>query len=265
MRKVCIIALYLLIGLLNIASGQVNNPPTSSTAAQKWAWASEGWTGDDRPFRDVRNDIDTRIKQGESAEALLQKAKSQAKIFPTDPTAQFRWGYAAYKAALEVYQEGAWYEKMRGVSKALASTASPHAYEYSRLRFIIACEQLPTQQLLKIGERLVERDPKDYDVKYQVVSLIAWSGAPDAKERALSYANELVSAKPNMACYHSAAASVYFFGWMKDHNIEDGNKAVAEYKIALQLMRPDDGYRKRVELFIRTIQESQSRQKTDKK
>lgn len=86
----------------------LKQPPAFSPAGMQasrarlkahYAKLNAPWTGDDRPYQGIRDQIDGALATGRKPAAILAQYESAANAKPSDPQALFGWGYAAYKAA----------------------------------------------------------------------------------------------------------------------------------------------------------------------
>lgn len=75
-------------------------PPPPMGVAHQFDWLTEKWTGDERPYRKMRNGIERSLAQGQNVDVLLNTYTSRALKTPFDPLAQFGRLYLVYKGAL---------------------------------------------------------------------------------------------------------------------------------------------------------------------
>lgn len=216
-------------------------------------WAKEAWTGSDRPYVKIRREIDKAIASRRLTRAILSTLKNKALKQPKDPIAQFRWVYAVQNAHLAGIYFNVPYITMDEAGAALARPASPHSYEYARLRFFIASRQQIDPQYISLGQRLLRRNPKDYGVKFHLTQTLG-SGTPAQRKQALDIAQELVRQYPKKASAHSALALVYLDRWNVSHDVADADKAIAGYRKYLQLELRDKRSRQGVQSLIKAIE-----------
>jgi hypothetical protein len=152
------------------------------------------------------------------------------------------------------------YRRISLPRQALGFVASPHAYEFARLRFLMEAWGAPFPQLEKLGQRLVHRNPQDYDVKYYLVQVLCTVPTPEAKQQALGYVREFMRANPKKISYWLNLGAVYNFSWYQSRgkNRADGKNAIAAYRKYLQLAPADDKKRKGVNEEIAYIQKRQA-------
>lgn len=244
------------------APAQLGAPPYRPSS---WTWTKESWTGDERPYRTIRDNIDKSIRSGqENPDALLARHKASAQKQPSDPQALFRWGYAAYWASSKSHGYNEKREKFDGVLEAFAKAPSPHSYEYARLRFLVEAATHPVFPLIPVGERLLERDPQDLSVKYQLRKLLSWSPSLENKRRALQYSLEMVRSHPKHPTYHAALGMVYLELWYTTRDPIHADKAINAYKQYLRLAPPRDEFLEAAKRLIDTVEREKAQYKKDR-
>jgi len=226
------------------------SPPTD--------WMADQWTGSDKPFMTIRAEIDKISKQNQFSRSTLEGYRKQARSNPKDPVAQFRWGYAYYKAWNDGVSFGTPDENLDtllDVAWGLQQAPSPHSYEYTRLLFIISALRTPAF-LSPVGKRLLRHTPKDYDVEFYFYQSLLSSAAPAERKEALLGTQKLTKEYPSKGGPYVALAEVYWVQWERG-DIQSGPLAVAAYQKYLSM--PPKGLtpetRKGVEYlmnFIRT-------------
>jgi len=70
-------------------------PEEREIARRDLTWVDRAWTGDNKPYHEIRTNIDNAILSGKSADDLRQEYGLIAQQKPNDPKAQFAWAYAA--------------------------------------------------------------------------------------------------------------------------------------------------------------------------
>lgn len=257
----CILVGFLLSLTVNAHSQEHYRVPASTPpdSTAYWAWTTEPWTGDDKPYIQVRNNIDKAIAKGQKPDVLLAKYKLLAEKSPKVSVAQFAWGYAAYKAAkAEVRDYNKSQMSIGRARNAMEQLPSPRSYQYSRLHFLLAAAGLPQLELLDVGKRLAQRNAKDWDVKFYIVSIMM-NGPHPNKQEALKYAQENVKANPKRPSSYTSLGSIYWWSWRQTGSKVDADKAIAAYRKYLQLERPNHEFRSIAERIIKRIQESQAK------
>jgi len=246
--------LALLLVLLTTASGcSAQQPPPqhmltrferTGTTLDGWDWASAPWTGDDKPYQKLREDI--RLVVAKDAQPLLDQYKAEAEAKPKDPLAQFAWGYAALRTPALVGHENVTVD-VSGLPDALAAAPFPRTYNYARLRFLAQAQVRPNAQLEDLGRRLLKRDPTDPAVMYQQIRVLEQTGAKPQNTEALGLAKTLVEAYPSQLAYLQKLANVYDETYIDSgFHKEDAEKAIATYEKYLRLAPPDDPQRKTI-------------------
>ncbi|RYZ92627.1 MAG: hypothetical protein EOP06_03705 [Proteobacteria bacterium] len=133
---------------------------------------------------------------------------------------------------------------------ALASTPSPRVYNWTRLRFLVDARNFPDTLLRPVGERLVQRDPKDYEVKYRLIDTFNPGESKAEKKQALIYAHDLIRLNPKRASGYSALGGVYYRDWLLNKNRTDAGNAIAAYQRYLKIAPPNEPFRRQVTLLI---------------
>ena len=220
-------------------------------ANDQWNWAREGWTGDNRPYHRVRTEVNRAISQGQKFVKLMTKYKLLAQK-SSKPLDKFRWAYVTYQAAIKGSSFSD--KELLHVMKSLRNISSPKTYDYIRLRFLIESRAWPFRQLKKVGERLAERNPKDYEVKYYLVKILNPGRYLSERQEALRYSRDLIRIAPKRLSAHTALGFTYFKIWLVTKNKDDGDKSIAAYRKYLELAPSNHNFRKQAILTIKMIQ-----------
>lgn len=192
------------------------------------------WKGDNTPYHNSRTEIDGLIAKGEKPLALAAQYRGVALKDKYNPVAQFRWAYAARKAALaskpfDVNKLIESYHALEVVHRA----NKPHAYDFSRLIFLSGVDYLayPQKQELKdVGRRLVERDPKDIGVRYQWVRILNSSMSVEDRREGIRQAQIVLKTEPTKANFAWLLASSYDGLWSLTKKRSDANTTIAAYR-----------------------------------
>ena len=256
----------ILVGVLTTAIAncfaQTTGPDEShhSTARPStWVWTTEKWTADDKPYVEIRQNIDKAIASGHKPDALLKKYEGMAQKGKLSAQAQFRWAYAAWQARKAVDRYDDQRQRLWIPRRSFTRVASPRCYQYTRLRFLIEAWFLPTPRLKSVGERLVRRAENDYDVKAYMARILRTSTSLEERKKALAYAKDLVRLEPKRPSAYSTLGGVYFTSWLKTKNPDDGDKAVAAYRKYLDLAPRNAEWRPQAERLIHRIELNSTR------
>ncbi len=222
----------------------------TGTTLDGWDWASSYWTGDDKPYQKLREDIYNRLVAAKDAQSLLDQYDAEAKAKPKDPLAQFAWGYAALRTPALAGHESVTVD-VSGLPDTLAAAPFPRTYNYARLRFLAQAQVRPNAQLEDLGRRLLKRDPTDPAVMYQQISVLEQTPARPQNTEALRLAKRLVEAYPSQTAYLQKLGNVYEEGYMDfGFHKADADAAISVYQKYLQLAPPDDPARAGIERTI---------------
>ena len=245
----------------------------SSRQEQTWyvthpqGWTAEPWVGDDQPYQQLREGIDKAAANPQSLQVLITRYKAQAKEWPDDPKAVYAWAYAIWDTDDPKASWNDIYHQLAPLRLPLANVSSPHTYNYSRLRFLIESWIRPDIRLKPLGERLAQRDPKDFSVVYHFIQVMQSSYTPQNENESLAYAHELVRWHPEMSSSYSALGGVHLtaFDHNKKHGHADAVQAIAAYQQYLRLAPGDDPWRAQAETLIKDIHDLEAMVGTDER
>lgn len=239
-------------------------------AQQRYGWVNEPWTGDAKPYQDMKAEIDRSIFKGQKAEAItsaLQKYKAEARKQPNDALAQYAWAFAAYKTALidstlanpklKGKEEG---EAQRQVVfptlAALRRVAFPRTYEFARLRFLLEVFEFPKSELSPVGRRVAERDPKDYKA-IRAYLRVAAPKTPQERQQAIGFAQTLIRLHPQDPQYRAVLGSMYGRSYARTGNKQYKALAIAGYQDFLRMAPANDPFRPHARDMIEIYKEAQ--------
>lgn len=231
----------------------------TGTTLDGWGWAAQPWTGNDRPYQKIRADINKALYAGQGPDALIADYKAKADADPKDPQAAYGWAFAVWRISTwsDEYQQK--YSDFTDLPDALAAAPFPKTYNYARLRFLVQAQVRAMPQLQELGERLVKRNPKDADVKYQLIHVLRQTPSPPENREALKLAQDLVQSDPKVALYYQVLGNVYRdayydFGFKR----ADGDKAIATFQKEMEVKPPNDEERQVIEEVIKNIQSAET-------
>ena len=244
--------LVVYITLLFVFSATAPSQAKVGLADSQPLWGNEVWSGNAGPYKAIEAEIDKKIAAGMSANVLAETYRKTAEKDGGNPLSQFRWAYSQRKAVLAAkhFDSG----QLIPVRDALDKANSPHVYEYTRLHFLIESEIFPGQELLPVGKRILQHNPQDVTVKYNMIRLLAASPAMSDKNLALKLAQEMVASHPAYADYHGNLAGVYMDFWFHTSKLTYAQQALQQYHKYLALAPPDAENRKTVERLLKTLQ-----------
>lgn len=224
-------------------------PEEQVVAARSLSWvnkANKAWTGDNKPYSQIRASIDTDIAKGQPVDNLRQQYGLVAQQKPDDPLAQFAWAYAARIASQSrTITSGKSYDDLWDVPEAMAHVPDPHTYDFYRLRFLLTGDKT----LLPFANRLLSVDPNDIDVKVQIVNVYCtilhsyWiypKISPEVKSIAIADCRRLIEAYPQNPRYYALLGSVYLASWDRSHDEEDRKSVIAACNQFLRMSPPTD-------------------------
>lgn len=234
-------------------------------------WTREAWTADDHPYLLIQANVDRVIAQGQNPETLLVQCRGEALAHPGDTKALFRWGYAAYRAALQVElpPEQAYLRfetpgSIYSVQSFMMKKYAP-SYQYARLLFLLLNFDGPDSRTGDLGKRLLQRNPNDKEVKYDMLLSRSWDLNPLVRQQAQQEAEQL--AQQGSPDGYRILAGIYLRMFTiskyphpdiaKTQPIAD--KAIAALRRYVQLAPLQSGKRKSAQRQIKDIEQDQAR------
>ncbi|MGI4787894.1 MAG: hypothetical protein ACRYFS_03485 [Janthinobacterium lividum] len=211
-------------------------------AENAFSWRHETWAGDDKPYQQIRQMIDTAIASGTSPMHLAEEYQKQAQHDSRSPLAQFRWGYSLWKT---LTPKSTSHEQMTnglGTFFSLAKIDSPNTYDYARLRYLVSYH---SGEQTELGERLLQRNTQDIDVKAHL-ALDYTAPGPEPyglkiKNRVIQLSKELIQANPKHAGYYSVLAEAYYTAYYQNgHHKQDALATIFALKKYLSLANPNE-------------------------
>ena len=206
------------------------------------------WEGDNGPFKAMEADVENALKLGKS-DGLIKEYRALAEKKPHQPLDVFRWVYASYRAT-EAMSASTIKDNLYEPHEAMleiADAASPHTYEFARLLFLV--ESYFYNQLLypsekKLGNRLLQRNPKDLRVQLRMCSVLVDDPKMTEARRAVDIAKSLIAASPKSAARYGWLGNVYYnLWWRSPHADSDRKSAAAAYRKILELAPKGDPLR----------------------
>ncbi len=213
-------------------------------ARNAFSWQYETWTGDDRPYRQARQEIDTAIASGQSPMRVAEGYEGQARADKRSALAQFRWGYALRETITPASTPDESQTNGLGVFFTLANIASPNTYNYARLRYLTSYH---SSYQTALGERLLRQDTQDVSVKGHL-ALDYTAPGPEpynlkAKNRAVQLSKELIKVDPKYPSYNAVLAEAYTANYfMNGHHRQDGIAMIAALRQYLSLAKPNEAF-----------------------
>ena len=160
-------------------------------------WMQKVWTVNNKPYLLIQASVDKAIMQGQKPDSILAQYRGVALTHPDDAKALFRWGYAAYRAAsqVELSPEKAYLRfetpgSIYSVQSFMVRDYVP-SYQYTRILFLLSNFGAINSQTQKIGKRLLQHNPNDKDVKYDMLALNSWDSHPSVRQKTLQDIKQL--------------------------------------------------------------------------
>ena len=227
---------------------------TSQVIISEKPWQTATWNGNEQPYKVARANIEQAASRKSLSAQKITDYRLTAEKNPSNPLTQFRWAYASYQATHSIPSVLQTVYPQLGD---LERPTFPHSYEYSRVAFLIG-SGAGNPHLREVGERLLQHQPKDFDVEYQLSKCIDPTLSPQDKESDLTHARNLIKMRPNDRRSYGALGRIYYYLWSVSHNSSDGERAVKAYKQSLKLGVPNAAI---AAIFQRSILEIQASKK----
>lgn len=244
------LAVFLLITFntgAHTAWSQSAMPPEIQDRLDQENWLTADLKLDNRLYAATRAAVDKRIRQGEKPANLQRLFQLQGKEI-YDPQKIFRWSYAAYRAQkIETDQNF-----LLGIRDAMDRNRKPGAYDWVRLRFLVASLQgflRPTPQLILVGRRLLKVRYDDQEVMYQWIHNLSLSQSLDERKLGLALARDEAQKHPRDGRWQLLVARAVSL--VLEHSVPSIDLSykniqweIAEYKKALALLPANHPARK---------------------
>lgn len=255
--RAAILAMLVLAAYVS-ATAKAGEKNQNEAATPSFAVTKE-WPISNKPFRGIKEEIDSQIKKGKNPDELVEGAKS-AFIKDKSPLALFRWAYAAQKSALAPQPARPFDEaKITDVYEVMQESANGkayQAYDFIRLYYLLGTEVEPPVSTLQLGEKLLRFQPNDIDVESQQVNLLMLTGVPANLAKAVIYAKDLIRRDPTDANAYASLAGVYYTQWLVLNSKAYAKKAAAEYQEYLRLAPANDYFREDVDYMLKQLRQS---------
>jgi len=217
-------------------------------------WITAKWTDDEAAYLKIRQQIDARpTLTVDEVNGFLREAQRT-----NDPKSTFRWVYAYYIAqkTFHLFHYG-------GVGPIMFMKCQwPNNYQCARIRFIVSVEYRTFANLIPMGQRLMKRDPKDYDVEFAYADLLTHQADdPKSLASAIVVAQQIVKQNKTKASAYSLLADTHFGRYLYTESTDDIQPAIDNYKIYLALTRPDDTFRSHAMDIIRRLEVAKKRKR----
>lgn len=206
-------------------------------ALHQYGWASEAWTGDDRPYQAERADIDRQISAGKDREKLFRQCRVDVEKRPGDAVAVYRWGYSGYRSCKNLREQFQRSNRCRDIEREMDRVRSPRTYEYVRLRFLVQVTQGYYSDLAPVAERLFKRNPKDEEVVFRLRGLLCQSRQVADLRRAVQLGEGQVQRNPAMPGYLNGLGVAYHQLWHATGDVGNADKAVKIFNQCLKVVQ----------------------------
>lgn len=219
-------------------------------------WTKKPWTESALAYQEIRTRIDKEFHQADVSvkDRLLIKYKDKALRQPSDPKAQFAWGYAIWTTRDGTMTYGHLYNRNYVPIRALRAVSFQPNYEFARLRFLFEGWQQPLQTLRALGERLIHQNPNDADVKRRLASIYSNNASSRLRQQAVQLAQESIALEPAYSAGYADLGAAYLMLWHKDKDVHAAQQAIVAYRKYLELAPPSFPWRIQAQTLISLIE-----------
>jgi len=221
-------------------------PDTLAAREAKQDWTRAELTLDNSGYAATRAQIDRLVRQGQKPDTLVFYSRLRGKDI-YDPQKIFRWAYASYKKQKVNPNQNV----LSGVEEVMNHNLRPGAYDWVRLRFLIASLQMfqrPTMQLIGVGRRLLNEKRNDEEVTYHFIRNLKDSESLTDTREAVSLARANSRRHPRDVYWQWLVADTV--SAVNDYagipTYKGSQDTIAEYKKTLRLLPPGHPYRQRL-------------------
>jgi len=225
-------------------------------------WRNGPWNPNDHVFAQIRNSIEASIRGGQKPEDLVKSYEADAKKYPTAPTVQFRYYYAAYEAGIEddtASGHEVAHGRLEDILGLVLRGGIPNTYNYVRLNLLCTVFGDPDDDFgaKDTAIKLLAKDPSDFPVKYALTEILANSRIPADNAKAVQYSLELVRQDSSKPRVYGLLGYAYYAEWRKSHSRVDADNAIAASQKYLTLVSDDNYYSPTAQKLIDEIREGE--------
>lgn len=211
-------------------------PDTLGAREAKRDWMQAELTLDNSGYAATRAQVDRLIRQGQKPATLEFYSRLQGRDI-YDAQKIFRWAYSSYR----VQKLNPTQNVLSGVEEAMNRNLRPGAYDWVRLRFLIASLQMflrPKMQLIDVGRRLLQEKHNDEEVTFHLVRNLNDSELLSDRKEAVVLARAGAYKHPQDLYWQwqlaDALRAVDDFSWKPSY--QGSQAAVAQYKKILRVL-----------------------------
>ena len=198
------------------------------------SWTEKPFSGSDPKYGTIRRLIDFQFASHVPASSILSDLQDKYSKNKNDPTALVALSYAGFKSESSI---GSW-----GLSPATddafmlfdALSAKkitlPHTYETARIVFLCNTFWFHNIPLQHLGERLLQHDPNDPDVKFFTADALVYSDLAADRELGAKYVDEIAKAEPNDPRVYLLKEDQLEKLANMTHNIQDLKDCIADWQ-----------------------------------
>lgn len=243
----------LLVCILSIALVWEIQTSNAQSLSADPHWTKEQWSDSDQSFKILRLQIEKSLARKPRNQWLpwITRLRADSNKSPQQVGLFFKWAYATFLYTAETGKRD--FKSAAEIQKRFSMDALPKSYEMARLRFLTEARLFASPNLLPLSERLLKRDPKDYDVGYLSINMFNVRDSPQ-RARAIQLARQLVKIAPNRGSAQASVGWVYFRIWLDTRNPKDAQTSIAAYQRYLQLAPSNDPFRDKVQGLINEMQ-----------
>lgn len=196
-------------------------------------WGTGRWDKDDAELTAIEKAVVSRTQNLSKKDfsAILREYQTLSEDQPSNVQAQYQYAFAlrGYTSKFMMFYTPPMF---LGISERLVAHPVPRSYKYTRMTFLVrAMTGLHMHELFEVGQRLVKRNPNDYDVLYRLPDTANYK---IAAQRTLAFqtAYKARSLRPDSPGTLHLLANTYGGAWVATRNVDYGRKS-AHYYIQL--------------------------------
>ncbi len=218
--KRCLMSLFLAIATVAQSQQYMNR-----------SWMNTQWTSDDAAYRSARLSIFADLKNKKKLDGTLTKARAELDGKTPTRLGLFQWACAALARSRDDFDF--WrkfdntYELKKPYETLFPKLADTKSYEFTRIRFLFTVTfDFPHTLMSDIGEKLLEKDPKDVSVILALLKIYQ----PQVSTSDLRKGDRLVKILDEIAPHEfrvlSTTGYYYYLRWMGTKSKSDALESI---------------------------------------
>ncbi|RYX81103.1 hypothetical protein EON83_25520 [bacterium] len=175
----------------------------------KFWWRNWRWdANEDLKYAKATREIDASLKGGVTSLALAKRYQKEVSNDMWNPMKNYRWAYAAWLARKKPKTKQESDTILFPVIEQFEQVKFPGSYHYARIGFLANVYKQASPCLKRLGDRLLNKNPNDEDVKFYMIRVLANTFRPEDDKRALNYLESFRRQYPKNTYYVREAANL---------------------------------------------------------